>query len=149
MCTFHIASTREHCFPIALFLKWQLLTGWFRWMRRSGAALSGYRCVVISQRIFKRDVPGMKQKLEDNLTRLRAAAKKQHGFVKSQNYSLSPYLKHDVLERPSSIILSEWKSDFDWETWFNSQERVAISRVSVLEWVSMWSFIIIAFLSGH
>ncbi len=98
---------------------------------------SSYRCVVISQRLFKRDVPGMKQKLEDNLSRLRSAAKKQHGFVTSQNYSLSPYV-HDPLEadgtttdalsRPSSIIISQWRSDFDWHEWFASLERKAISR---------------------
>jgi heme-degrading monooxygenase HmoA len=106
-------------------------------MRSSASVWSSYRCVVISQRLFKRDVPGMKNKLEDNLSRLRSAAKKQHGFVKSQNYSLSPYVhdpneadgtKLDALSRPSSIIISTWRDEMSWSEWFASAERKAISR---------------------
>jgi hypothetical protein len=62
---------------------------------------SSYRCVVISRRVFKREVPDIRSKLEANLTALRSAAKHQKGFIKSQNYTLSPFLKEAT--HPSSV----------------------------------------------
>ncbi len=102
-------------------------------MRAGCRVLSGseYRCVVISQRVFKRDVQDVRSKLEKNLSDLRAAAKHQKGFVKSQNYTLSPFFKDantSLLGSASSVIISEWKGEVDWALWFDSEQRRKISK---------------------
>jgi heme-degrading monooxygenase HmoA len=95
-------------------------------MRATGSLWRDYRCVVISQRIFKRDVQDIRSKLESNLSALRAAAKHQKGFIKSHNYTLSPFLKEQ--HNQSSVIISEWSGEVDWETWFLSDARRQIAR---------------------
>jgi hypothetical protein len=89
--------------------------------------LRDYRCVVISQRVFKREVQDIRSKLEANLTSLRSAAKHQHGFLKSHNYTLSPFLKEMKEQKASSVIISEWNGEVDWEV----LEEVVLSKSQV------------------
>lgn len=75
-----------------------------------------------------RDAPGIKAKLEKNLLSLRDAAKSTHGFIRSNNYTVSPYqsTRYDSTEsaeNASSVIISEWNGELDWDAWFTSDTR--------------------------
>lgn len=52
----------------------------------------------------------------------RDAAKQTPGFIRSNNYTISPY-ENPHADCRSSVIISEWNGEIDWDAWYTSKLR--------------------------